>query len=261
MRRGLIAAIGIMLVAVTAAAPIASANHVELSQQEDYIGSSVGTPRIPTFFFGTIGHIRVRPLCDVLGTGINVGGACFDLDGRESELDIVINDIGHNTLWKVESKVDRNANQLLNPIDPALADLIEETISLRFVSGFVWFTDENGGIILGQRFCQSALHLKVPFGAAGVEVFLDGPLLGDPVAGTGNSIVMLVNDVTDQTWQVIFPGSSLRPVPVIWQTGCGFSLLGQNHLTTIPGTVAVSPSVGPTQATLGTINLVVQEDP
>lgn len=251
MRKGLIAAIGIMLVAVPLVVPVASANHFELRQEEDYVGFSVGTPTVP-FLRG--GSRDVGPLCNPLGININIGGACFELDGRESEIDITVNDIGHNALWKAESKLDRRANQNLNPIDPALADLVEETFSLRFVSGFVWFVDEGGSPFFGRTFCQSALHMKVPPGAAGVEVWLDGPFFGDPYAGTTadieNSIIEAQKAAFNDGTALFDPRGLLSP-----DSGCDFGLLG------IESGLSVNPKVGPTQATLGTIFLVVQEDP
>lgn len=153
MRKSLTATLVIMLVAVVFTAPAATATHVELSQQRDYVnantdqpGFRAGTRGTTIGPFGPFGFSFGRsvqeqrspnqgPLCTELP--FDVYGACFELTGRESEIDIGVEDRGHHHLWRADKLVltraiDRTqteldgGNDLANDVIDLTADIAKD---------------------------------------------------------------------------------------------------------------------------------------
>lgn len=159
-----VAAILLSLLTVTALGPSVAADDgasMPANQRQDYVA---GLSLVPA---GTPGLLPDAPLCDVHGTGLNLGGACFELDGQAHQIDLYVFDHGQNALWK-------HGHDLLN-------DLADDPLVDTSVGGTYRMLDADGAVLHEGPFCGGRLDLGVPPRAVALEVVLDGGLAGLPV--------------------------------------------------------------------------------
>lgn len=176
MRKTLPLAIGLAALVVLAYAPAATATHNQLRIGKDYVAG-----------------LDTAVICDPLGVGFSIGGACFDLNGRENRVAFYVDDLGHHELGKVEYKTDRHVANAFRayrdaggpdpavqgqPATRAVEDLYRETLQLSWIAGVWQYLDASGSVLRSGVFCQAESNLFVPTGASQLQVVLDGPVTG-----------------------------------------------------------------------------------
>lgn len=193
MRYTKVITIGALLVLATSLLPAVSATHRELRQQESYV---VG------------GDFLV--LCGPLGLDVNLGGVCFELDGRETEIGIHVQD-------GVQSEVQQADNTVDGIVQDNVANL--DAASFGFVEAYYQIVDADGNVLAEDIFCGSANDVTVPEGGTEVLVFLDGAVLGNrlfdrPHPSSGNSPSTTSFDRCDTTYEGATVGTVFLTVPV-----------------------------------------------
>lgn len=163
----------------------ASADHVELSQVEEYILNTD-----PTFV--PFGSLTGAPACDWQGTGQNVGKVCFELTGAEHELGIFVDDDVQWQLYKLDKDAEDEGHDLGH---------------FYWVRAHYAFKSAGGGTLKSAFFCGFKTDLLVPEGAASLEVTLDGPIF------EGYSATSHVSDVRNQ---LLGSPSRTRPTTCTW---------------------------------------------
>lgn len=155
----------ILAVAATVAllvTPIAAATHDQLRQKERY---TMG------------GDFLVS--CNPQGLPVNVGGVCFQLTGRETQIGIHVQDEAHREADDVQQLADQLAGTG-HPYDAGM------------VNGFWEIRDAGDDVLQSGVFCTDDFNVNVPTGAAEVLVFLNGPILGNPL------LTAEINDRTEE---------------------------------------------------------------
>lgn len=149
--------IGAMMVTAMAAVPAVSADGFnEPSQQQQYIMGG-------DFFV----------VCDPPIIQPQVGGVCFQLTGKEGEVDIAIQDRGQTELRRTESTLEG-----LTGVDAG---------TFGFVEAYYQVRDADGNVLSEDIFCSETIIQQVPEDATEILVFLDGAILGNPIFDRAHS--------------------------------------------------------------------------
>lgn len=106
------------------------------------------------------------PQCDWEGTGRNLGGVCFALDGEIHRIDVAVEDFGQ---WRAYQALRHLP--YLGPPQPTAYPLVSATYRL---------VDADGTVRVQDSFCGYVTDLHVPSGAKRLEVAVDGGLAGAP---------------------------------------------------------------------------------
>lgn len=140
-----------MVLVAMALVPAVSANHRTLRQTQEYVLSSDSL--LGEFF------------CDPLGNDLAVGVVCFDLTGKEGEVDISISDVVQRELRLLEGAVNGASGV--------------DTAQFGFVSAYYEFQDAGDNALASGLFCGNTVIHAVPQDAVQLVVWLDGPLFGN----------------------------------------------------------------------------------
>lgn len=185
-----------VLLATLAVAPAAAAGDFnEPSQQQRYVVGGDGTV-----------------VCDAPVLKPQVGGVCFELTGREGEVDLAIHDRGQTNLRRTWHTVEPTSvrDDVEDAVDPVLHDVLttarqtyyelaDETgiggerlvhdttekvhdefhhTTFGFTAAVYQVRDDAGNVLAERAFCGQTIIQQVPTDATEIRVLLDGPVFG-----------------------------------------------------------------------------------